>query len=114
MIQLFRLALAAAWLILLWVTVQAAKTLGLGKAGDFFVGDMAYPWRAQFNTDFSFFLLLVATWLVWSARNRAIGVCLAILSIVCGGLFTLAYLLIATFRTKGNIKAVLLGRHYSA
>jgi hypothetical protein len=114
MIQLFRLALTAAWLTLLWMTIQAAQTVGLDKAGYVFVGDMAHPWRAQFNADFSFFLLLVAAWLIWSARNRALGVCFAVLSIICGGLFTLAYLFIATFRTQGSIKAVLLGRHYSA
>lgn len=111
MIQLFRLALAAAWLLLLWVTIEAGRRLGFDKAGDFFIGDMAHPWRAQFNTDFSFFLLLVAAWMIWSARNRALGTLCAILSVIGGGLFTFAYLLIASYRTDGDIRAILLGRH---
>ena len=114
MIHLFRLALAAAWLVLLWVTIQAVRKLGFDKAGDFFIGDMSHPWRAQFNTDFSFFLLLVAAWMFWSSKNHALGVVFALLSIVGGGLFTLPYLLIATFRTDGNMRAVLLGRHFDA
>lgn len=113
MINLFRFALAAAWAVLLWVTVEAGRTLGFDKAGDFFIGDMAHPWRAQFNTDFSFFLLLVAAWMIWSARNRALGTLCAILSIVGGGLFTFAYLLVASYRTRGNLKAALLGRHFA-
>lgn len=112
MINLFRLVLAAMWLRLLYVTVHAGQTLGWDQAGDFFFGDMAHPWRAQFNTDFFFFLLLIAAWMVWHARSRALGVLFAVLSVMGGGLFTFAYLLLQSFRTNGNLAAVLLGRHY--
>lgn len=114
MIHVFRSALAIAWLTVLIVTVRAVQQLGFDKAGDFFIGDMAHPWRAQFNTDFSFFLLLVAAWMVWSAKTRLVGLLCGVLSILGGGLFTFAYLLIASFRTNGDIKAVLLGRHHHA
>ncbi|MEY4238992.1 MAG: hypothetical protein RL339_1593 [Pseudomonadota bacterium] len=112
MINLFRLALATMWLRLLYVTVHAGQTLGWDQAGDLFFGDMAHPWRAQFNTDFFFFLLLIAAWMVWHAKSRLLGTLFAALSVMGGGLFTFAYLLVQSFSTKGNLTAVLLGRHY--
>lgn len=112
MINVFRLALAAMWLRLLYVTVHAGQVLGWDQAGAFFFGDLGHPWRAQFNTDFFFVLLLIAAWMLWHARSRLLGLAFAVLSVMGGGLFTFAYLLVQSFRTKGNIAAVLLGRHY--
>lgn len=114
MLQVFRLSLGSAWLALFIITIRAVQELGADKAGDFFIGDMAHPWRAQFNADFSFFLLLIAAWLVWSAKHRALGVIWALLSIIGGGLFTFAYLLIVSFQTGGDVRAIVLGRHFTA
>jgi hypothetical protein len=111
-LTLFRLALALGWGILLWITVQAGLQLGFDKAGDFFFGDMAHPWRAQFNIDFGFHLLLTAAWMIWSAQNRLVGLLCAVLAIMGGAVFTFAYLLAQTFLKGGNLKAVVLGRHY--
>jgi hypothetical protein len=108
----FRIALAAGVLVTAWLTLQAGQQLGLDKAGDFFFGDMAHPWRAQFNMDFSLHLLLVGAWMFWSNANRALSVLFALLAVTGGALFTFSYLLIRCFQTGGNIKAVLLGRHY--
>jgi hypothetical protein len=108
---LFRIILTAAWLALAWVTWHAVQLLGLDKAGDTFFADMAHPWRAQFNTDFGFHLLLVAAWIVWSNANRMFGLLFGLLAILGGGMFTLAYLLVQTIRCGGNMQAVLLGRH---
>jgi hypothetical protein len=106
-----RIALALAVLVMAWLTFQAGQQLGFDKAGDFFFGDMAHPWRAQFNVDFSFHLMLIGAWMIWSAKNRALGVLFALLAITGGAMFTFAYLLVRTFQTDGNIRAVLLGRH---
>lgn len=74
---------------------------------------MAHPWRAQFNTDFFCMLLLIAVWMVWHAKSRLLGVLFAVLD--HGRLpVHVAYLLVQSFRTKGNMAAVLFGRHYSA
>lgn len=114
MVNVFRAMLAVAWVILLWVTVSAGQQLGFDKAGDFFFGDMAHPWRAQFNTDFGFHLLLVAAWMVWSAKNRVLGILFGVLSIMGGGLFTFVYLLIASIKAHGDMRAVALGRHFQS
>jgi hypothetical protein len=109
---LFRAALVIAWLALGWITLQAGQQLGFDKVGAIFFGDMAHPWRAQFNVDFSFHLLLAAVWMIWSASNRALGLLFGLLAVTGGAMFTLAYLFVQTFKTDGNIKAVILGRHY--
>ena len=61
-----------------------------------------------------FRLALVAAWLIWSAKTWLWGLVSAVLAINLGALFTLAYLLVRSFQTQGNIKAILLGRHYTA
>lgn len=112
MVNGFRVTLVVMWLWLLNLTIHAGLTLGWDKAGDFFFGDMLHPWRAQFNTDFFIVLLLIAAWMFWHARSRALGVLFEVTSVMFGGLFTLAYVLIQSFRLKGNMEVVLLGRHY--
>jgi hypothetical protein len=107
-----RFILVATWLVLAWVTFQAGQQLGFDKAGDYFFGDLSHPWRAQFNTDFGIHLLLVAAWFVWSASNRALGTVFAVLAVLGGDLFTLAYLLVRSIQTGGNLRAVVLGRHF--
>jgi hypothetical protein len=108
---LFRLALVLAWLVLFWVSYQAVSRLGFGAAGGVFIGDFAHPWRAQFNADFALHLLLVATWLVFRARTWWLGLIWAVLAINLGGVFTLAYLLVVSFQTEGDMRQLLLGRH---
>jgi hypothetical protein len=105
----FRVLLGIGWLVLLVVSVHAVKAMGAGAAGTVFMGDFAHPWRAQFNTDFSLHLLLVAAWMTWRTRPWVVGLICGILAINLGGLFTLAYLLVASFRAKGDIGKILLG-----
>jgi hypothetical protein len=114
MITLFRIALATGWLVIIWVTVQAGQKMGFDKVGDLFFGDMAHPWRAQFNIDFLLHLLLVGAWMFWSNANRALGLLFALLAATGGAAFTFAYLLVRTIQTGGNLKQVVLGHHYQA
>jgi hypothetical protein len=105
----FRLLICLGWAILLVVSVHAIQAMGLGAVGAVFVGDFAHPWRAQFNTDFTIHLLLVAAWMIYRSRSWMVGLICAILAINLGGVFTLAYLLVATFQAKGDFTKVLLG-----
>jgi hypothetical protein len=110
----FRLGLCIGWVVLFFFSVRAVSTMGLGAAGAVFVGDFAHPWRAQFNTDFSLYLLMAAAWMVYRARSPWVGLIWAVLAINLGGLFTLAYLLVASVQAKGDTRLVLLGRHATA
>ena len=105
----FRLMLCVGWAVLLFVSIHAVKAMGMGAAGAVFIGDFAHPWRAQFNTDLSLYLLLTAAWMVYRSRNWAIGLVWALLAVNLGSLVTLAYLLVASIHARGDMRVVLLG-----
>ncbi|QKS00289.1 hypothetical protein F9288_12135 [Sphingomonas sp. CL5.1] len=106
--------LLAAWVIMLWVSRHAIAAMGTSAAGAVFFGDMAHPWRAQFNVDFGLHLLLIAAWMLYRARNVATGLITALLAIMCGGAFTFAYLAWLVWTTRGDPRAILLGQHHPA
>ena len=108
-INAFRLALLVAWIVLVGVTMRAISAMGASTAGAVFFGDMAHPWRAQFNTDFGWHLLLVAAWLIYRDRILVRGLAWGFLSVMMGGIFTLAFLFVETFRMKGDMRRVILG-----
>ena len=89
------------------VSFFAVKELGFAE-GMVFVSDFAHPWRAQFNTDFSLHILLVATWVFWREDNIAAKV-LCALGCFMGGLFTFPYLLVSLLRSGGDVRKLLLG-----
>lgn len=107
--QLFRASVAVAWLLVMWISVNAVVEMGVAPAGYFFIGDFSHPWRAQFNSDFSMHLLLMAAWIVYRERTLAVGLLCGILAIVGGGAFSLAYIFAATFRGDRRFESLLLG-----
>ena len=106
-----RILLVVGWALVLWATLRAAN-MGLGLAGDFFFGDMSHPWRGQFNIDFIAHLLLAALWLWWTEKNRLAAPFVGLFTILGGGLFSFAYLLVRSFKSDGSVGHLLLGRHY--
>lgn len=107
--QGFRVFVLALWGILLVVTWRAAAELGFG-AGNLFFSDFSHPWRAQFNADLSLHLLLFAVWVFWRERSKVVGGACALLCVL-GGVFTFPYLLVAVYRARGDVRALLLGAH---
>ncbi len=102
---------ATGWLVVLAASVAAFQQEGM-NAGKMFFADIAQlGWRAQFNLDFLLHLLLFATWVAWRHRCRLGGLALAAGCVLGGGLFSLAYLLCAALRAKGDTKRLLLGEN---
>lgn len=91
------------------VSFIAVKKLGMDE-GMVFVSDFGHPWRAQFNTDFSLHILLVALWVFW--REEHIGAkILCALGCFMGGLFTFPYLIVSLIRCNGDVRKLMLGRN---
>ena len=111
--RVFRAGLLVAWVVTMWVSVRAILAMGAGAAGDVFLGDLAHPWRAQFNTDFSIHLLLMAAWIVYRER-RLVGIPFGLAAIVCGGAFSFAYLFVATLTAQDDVRRLLLGNRAAA
>lgn len=97
------------WVVLLAVTWHAIAAMGFG-GGNLFFADFAHPWRAQFNTDFSFHVLFIAIWVFWRAQSKPLGLLFALLCAL-GGVFTFAYLAVAAYRARGDTRVLLLGAH---
>jgi hypothetical protein len=110
----FRALLCVGWAILLWVSIRAVAAMGLGTAGTVFISDFGHPWRAQFNTDFTLHLLLMAAWMIYRSKNWVVGVVCAVLTMNLGGMFTLAYVLVVSIQAKGDIRKLLLGSRFPA
>jgi hypothetical protein len=102
--------LIIAWLVLVAVTAHAVMTLGV-EGGNIFLTDFAHPWRAQFNTDFTLHVLPIAAWILWREPSKLVGLLCAV-GTMAGGLFTLLYLLVASFRARGDVRQLLLGKHW--
>lgn len=110
--NIFRTALGIVWLVLMVISVRAVQQLGLDGM-NIFISDFSQPWRAQFYTDFSIHLVLIVLWIIYREPNRWVGIVCAALAGMLGSVFTLAYLFIATFRSDGDFRKLLLGRHIS-
>ena len=109
--QGFRLFLLTALIGLLIYTGITISNHGLNLLPVFF-GDMkAMAWPGQFNFDFMWFLALSALWTMWRNKFSAEGLGLGLLAFFGGMLFLSIYLLVLSFKTKGNIEKILMGEH---
>ncbi len=107
--NLLRGYLILGWLLLAGITAWAVSSLG-ADGGMVFFSDFAHAWRAQFYTDFLLHVVPVAIWIYWREPSKPVGV-LCALGASMGGLFTLIYLLAATYRADGDARRLLLGGH---
>ena len=106
---LFRLFLATCLTAILVYTGLTITNHGANLFPVFF-GDMAkMAWPGQFNLDFTTFLLLAGLWVAWRHHFNPNGIALGVVAIFGGMLFLSAYLLVHSFKTGGDIKALLLG-----
>ncbi len=104
----FRIILAAMFVAILAYTAVTVTHHGINLFPAFF-GDLAkFGWPGQFNLDFAFMLLLGAAWIAWRHGFTPAGFGLALCVMTLGTLFLSAYLLLATIRTKGDVRAMLM------
>ncbi len=105
----FRVLLCA---IIAVVGVYTAVTIanhGMGLYAIFFGDIMEMTWRGQFNLDFLCFLILSGVWVAWRHAFTATGLVLGFLAFNLGAPFLAFYLLVQSYRTRGNVPAMLLG-----
>lgn len=110
----FRFFLAIIILVVSAYTAITISNHGMGLYPIFF-GDMAeMTWRGQFNLDFLCFLMLSGLWVAWRHHFSAGGLALGFAAFNLGAPFLAIYLLIASFRTQGDVKVMLLGERRAA
>lgn len=75
-----------------------------------FFGDIAaMTWPGQFDLDFTCLLTLSGLWLAWRHRFSPGGILLGLLGVVGGTLVLAPYLLLASYRVRGDMTALLVG-----
>ena len=105
----FRMFLVAVFVVIAGYTLVVVTSHGLNLLPVFF-GDMTrMQWPGQFNLDFMCMLLLAGLWVSWRHRFSVAGVVLGLVAVLGGALFLSAYLLVESFRTKGDMRRLLLG-----
>jgi len=107
--KLLRLFLFVATIVIFAITFFAIRAHGINWPAVFFGDLQGIDWRTQFNADFLIHLFLLATWILWREEFTLKGYLFAFLSIFLGGMFGFPYLLYASYKAKGNPKAILLG-----
>lgn len=104
-----RVFLALCFVVILGYTSITIAHHGVNLLPVFF-GDMAkMAWPGQFNLDFMTFLLLAGIWVSWRHHFSPGGLALGVVAVFGGMLFLSAYLLVQSFKTRGDVTALLLG-----
>jgi hypothetical protein len=105
----FRMFLVAVFVVIAGYTLVVVTSHGLNLLPVFF-GDMTrMQWPGQFNLDFMCMLLLSGLWVSWRHQFSVTGVMLGLVAVFGGALFLSAYLLVESFRTRGDVRKLLLG-----
>lgn len=105
----FRIFLAVLFTTIAVYTAIVVSNHGFGLLPVFF-GDLAeMGWPGQFNLDFMCFLALSALWLAWRHHFSPVGLLLGLAGFFGGVFFLSAYLLVISFKVKGDANALLLG-----
>jgi hypothetical protein len=104
----FLLVIMIVWIV--GYTTLVVIEYGLNFFPQFFGDVAAMTWAGQFNSDFICFLLLSGLWLTWRHHFTPAGIVLGVLGFF-GGISLLApYLLIVSYRAKGDVTEILLGK----
>ena len=109
--QSLRLFLMVSTVLIYAMTMMAVNAKGFNWPIVYFGDLLNFDWRSQFNADFLIHLLLLAIWVVWREGFTMQGYIFGFLSIFMGGMFGFVYLLVVTYKAKGDPKLLLLGVH---
>lgn len=105
----FRFLLAAIIAIVGTYTTVTIANHGIDLYTVFFGDMLDMTWRGQFNLDFLCFLILSGFWVAWRHEFSMAGLLLGFAAFNLGAPFLAGYLLVHSYRTNGNIAAMLLG-----
>jgi hypothetical protein len=108
---IFRLLLITIFVMLVGFTALVIARHGLDFLPIFFGDIAAVGWPGQFNADFMSLLTLSAVWTAWRGQFSVTALALAFLAFNLGGVFLSLYLLWLSWHHKGDVKAIMLGRH---
>ena len=107
---LFRLFLVVVLVAVAGYTAVVVTHHGLGFLPVFFADIARMNWAGQFNLDFMGMLALSALWVAWRHGFGPQGLLLGLVAIFGGTPFLCTYLLVQSFRCRGDLRLMLLGQ----
>lgn len=111
--NILRLSLGLIFTSIAIYTVIVISNHGINLFPIFF-GDIAkMAWPGQFNFDFLCFLILSGMWVAWRHRFSKMGILLSILAFFGGAFFLSGYLFFHSYKSKGDLRQLLLGSNDS-
>jgi hypothetical protein len=110
----FRIYLATIIIVIGIYTAIVVGNHGMYLFPIFFADIAKMEWPGQFNMDFLSFLMLGGLWLAWRHQFNAAGIALGLFIFAGGMPFLATYLLVHSYRTNGDVKALLLGEQRAA
>lgn len=106
---LLRLVLAASTAAIFGATLAAIAHAGYNWPAVFLGDLLAGNWRSQFNTDLVIHLALIGVWVAWREAWSAKGLVFGVFCVIWGGMFTFPYVLVESYRARGDTVRILLG-----
>jgi hypothetical protein len=105
----FRILLGIMIVWIMGLTAVVGINHGWNLIPIFFGDIISLTWPGQFNADFMCFLVLSGLWVAWRHQFSSLGWFLMPIAFFFGIMFLSIYLLVISFTTKGEIKAMLIG-----
>ncbi|MEO7995761.1 MAG: hypothetical protein ABI743_15295 [bacterium] len=106
---MFRILLLAMLAVLAAYTGVVVVNHGLNFWPTAFADIGKMEWPGQFDVDFLLMLTLSGLWVSWRHGFTLSGLALGVLAFLGGALFLTVYLSILAFRTKGDVRAMMIG-----
>lgn len=105
----FKLLLLSQVIVLMVFSVLAFQKEGADLFSVFFENILTPGWNAQFNLDFTCYLILSGLWIMWRNKFSAGSIILGVVAAIIGIMVFASYVLYLLFKEGGDLKKVLLG-----
>ena len=98
------------WIVLVVKTILAVYAVDESPTMLFYSGIMKNDWQAQFNLDLLCLTIVFAIWIFYRDTSKIRGSIFAALNVYLGGIFTLAYMAVALYRSNNDLHIFLNGK----
>lgn len=78
--------------------------------GPFLEGLMGFGWAGQISFDLVCFSTMAGLWIAWRHEFNALGLALGAVAAVAAWVFVGPYMLVTSFRSRGNLLVFMLGQ----
>ena len=109
---IFIAILCLIWVFMIIKTIVAIQYHGMESIAIQYYGIMLEnTWQAHFNTDLLIHTVIFACWIFYREKSKVVAVLCGLLSVYCGAIVTILYLIIILIKSKGDSALFFKGQH---